>query len=110
VDDLARRRREQDPRGDPRWALTDRPALTPAMTFLLMTGEPADVRLPGWARTSQAGTGDAPEPACVWWWHAGTLTAEARAHGFEAFWLTQRLPEGAGFDAWRAAFLATHRY
>jgi hypothetical protein len=105
-----RLRREQERRGDPRWALLPTPMLTPAMQFLLLTGTHAAARLPGWVTTAQAGTLDEPKPDHVWWAHCDSLTAEAARHGFQPFWLTKKRPRGAAFDAWRTRFLALHTY
>jgi hypothetical protein len=107
---VARLRREQERRGDPRWALLPTPKLTPFMQFLLLTGTQAAARLPGWVTTAQAGTLDEPKPDHVWWAHGESLTAEAARHGFQPFWLTKKRPTGDAFDAWEAQFIKTYRY
>ena len=98
------------PRRDPRWALVPRARLTPAMMFHLLTGEPADVRIRGWVAHAQAGTRDEPDVDMVWAAHQHELVTLARTHGFEPARLTGHKPSGEAFEAWRAAFVAEHRY
>jgi len=84
--------------------------LTPAMQFLLMTGQPADERIRGWVTLAQAGMFGSPSVDQVWAAHRDTLIAVAAAHGFQPFRLTHRRPTGAAFEQWRAAFLAANEY
>jgi hypothetical protein len=46
----------------------------------------------------------------VWRAQADTLIVLAAQHGFEPFWVHKRRPAGAGYTAWRDAFLTAHRY
>jgi hypothetical protein len=79
--------------------------LTPAMTFALMIGEWSTARLPGWVALGMHGE---QTEADAWAQHRDALIAEAAGHHFEPYWLHERPPSGPGFEAWRAAFLATH--
>ncbi len=83
---------------------------SPAWTFALLAGAHPNVRVTGWPAQAQAGQFGEPTAAHVWQEHREGLLAEAAAHGFVPFAETQHRPTGAGFEAWRAAFLATHRY
>jgi hypothetical protein len=85
-------------------------ALTPAMVFVLMTGEPPAVRLRGWVTLAQAGTLGEPSVEDVWTQHREIVIAAAQAHDFGPYWLTKRTPTGPGYRRWRDAFLAEHRY
>lgn len=80
--------------------------LTPAQKYLLMTGHMAAARLPGWVAMEI----DPVNDDGVWTIYGGALIAEAGAAGFEPFWLHKKAPSGAGFEQWRDAFLAKHRY
>ena len=95
---------------DPRWLLMPHARLTPAMTFLLMTGAAAQGRIHGWVASAHAGQYDEPDAEAVWAAHQDYLIAEARLHGFEPYARTRRAPTGAGFTAWREAFLRQHSY
>jgi hypothetical protein len=90
--------------GDPRRALLVE--LLPAMTYRLMTGSAADVRLKGWVRIELGEL----TPDVAWQAHGDRLTAEAAAHDFQPFWLTKKHPHGAGFDAWEAECFKRYRY
>jgi hypothetical protein len=90
-----------------------RPALSPAATYLLMTGTFAASYLFGWANLDwdmepfkhdkDAWRNATLTPALAVW-----IEAEGRAAGFEAWALTGRCPRGAAVAAWKAAFLAEH--
>lgn len=96
---------------DPRHVLNPRRTrLEPAMTYLLMVGEYADARLPGWVETLQRGQFGGPIPEAVWTIHKSALIAEAARHNFEPYQLTEKRPTGAGFEQWKAEFLDRHRY
>lgn len=95
---------------DPRWALTGRPKLRPAMAYLLMTGESTNIRLRGWVALEQAGQFGEPMPEAVWEAYGNELMAEAAASNFTPFWLHKKKPKGAAFEQWRTSFLAAHRY
>ena len=90
--------------------------LSPAWVWMLMTGEPAPVRLRGWVALAQSATrtsaGFDYEPAGDRHWadHGPALRAEARAHHFTPFWDTNETPTGPGFEQWRDRFLAEFRY
>jgi hypothetical protein len=92
------------------------PAASPAWTFTLMTGELPPCRLTGWVDQAQStektveGFTYTPAGDRLWAEHQEALEAEASAAGFVPFWKTNRTPTGAGFERWRAAFLAEHRY
>ena len=91
--------------------------LSKAWHFALMTGTPPQCRQPGWVEFeydavklpagdySWNSAGDA-----LWQQHHAALTAEARAAGFEPYWLSQQEPAGAGFRHWCDRFLAEHCY
>ena len=84
--------------------------MTPAMTYCLMTGTSADCRIHGWVSLAQAGQFGEPTPDQAWAAHREALTAIARAHDFEPYFLHSRAPGGPGFRAWAQAFLSEHRY
>ena len=83
--------------------------LTPALTFALMTGTQATVRLVGWVTLAQERDVETALEA-AWTQHGAALTAEAAAAGFEPHWLHRRRPTGPGFQAWSEAFLAASKY
>ena len=66
ADQVSARQREVGGGFDPRWLLTGRPKLQPAMAYLLMAGEPADVRSCGWVAVAQAGQFGEPTPDVMW--------------------------------------------
>jgi hypothetical protein len=80
------------------------------MTFCLMTGTSAEVRIHGWVALAQQGQFGEPTPDQAWAAHRATLIAEARAAGFEPFWLQSHEPTGPDFRRWRDAFLRAHAY
>ena len=82
---------------------------SPAWVFELLAGSDPGCRLPGWPNMFQQHVGE-PTAAQVWERHAEALLEEAHRAGFEAFWLTKRLPTGEGFLRWQQQFLAGHRY
>jgi hypothetical protein len=84
--------------------------LTPAMTFCLMTGQAPDVRIRGWVALAQEGQCGEPTLDQVWAAHHETLIAQAKAAGFEPYWLRSREPAGRAFRSWRDAFLREHSY
>ena len=84
--------------------------LMPAMLYALMVGEEPTVRVPGWVALAHAGRFGNPSVAEVWAEHRVAVIAEATAHGFEPYELTDRPPQGPGFEAWHEAFLARHVY
>ena len=88
----------------------ERHRLMPAMRYALLVGEEPSVRVPGWLALAHTGRFGNPSVAEVWAEHRETVIAEASAHGFEPHALTNRTPQGPGFEAWHAAFLATHVY
>ena len=102
----SRRVREAGGLPDPRWSLTPRGQLTPAMTYLLMTGEPPAVRLRGWVALAQG----EPDVALMWQAYRGALIAEAQMSGFVPFWEDKKAPRGSGFEHWQRSFLAAHKY
>jgi hypothetical protein len=81
-----------------------------AWVFHLLTGEPAQCRIAGWVAHAQQGLHGQPTLDEVIAAHADALVEEARSAGFEPAFLTKRCPTGAAFEAWKATFLATHRY
>ena len=81
-----------------------------AWTFALLTGTPASVRIRGWVKQGQGGLHGQPTAEEVWAQYGEALTALADAHGFEPYALTQIAPTGAGYEAWRRAFLMAHEY
>ena len=86
-------------------------SLTPAMIFQLLTGANPKCRLPGWPLLFQAGLyDDAPTEAAAWAAHHEALEAAAEAYGFTPYFCPSGIPEGAGFECWRAAFLSAHAY
>lgn len=92
--------------------------LSAAWKHLLMTGQHATTRLPGWVemamddyvRTADGDYDYAPRGDRLWAVHGAALTREAAAHDFAPFWKTQRTPTGAGVERWQAAFIREHRY
>lgn len=101
--------------------VNDGMTLKPAEAFYAMTGlQPIHfgVRCHGWLAglelasvldVEQLEAGDFSECRDVEGAIEG-LRAEAKAHGFEPWIATGRHPSGAGFEAWRRAFLARHAY
>ena len=80
------------------------------MTYCLMTGTYADVRIHGWVALAQQGQFGAPTPDQAWAVHRESLIAAARAAGFQPNWETNRDPAGPAFRQWRYRFLEQHRY
>ena len=107
-----RRARDVGTARDPRWVLDERITLTPMIVYRLMAGRWAGsgIRLKGWVDAMQLGRDEARVLEAVWVRHGERLRADARAQGFEASGPTKRRPTGAGFEQWRAGFLAAHRY
>lgn len=90
-----------------------RPALSPAAIFLLMTGRASEQWLPGWANLFWD---QEPYKHDLGAWRraiwtpeiAAWLETEAREHGVHPWALTGRRPRRADSAAWEAAFLAEH--
>jgi hypothetical protein len=87
------------------------PELSPAVKFLLMTGDSATVRIGGWVNLAQvpAAEFDAYILA-AWTAHGAALVEEARPYDFVPAGISERRPRGAGVRRWRHQFLAQHRY
>lgn len=79
------------------------------MHYLLMTGESAHARVPGWVEVAQLTDVDA---ACAdaWRRHGEALAAEAAGAGFVHAGVTGRRPTGLAVEQWRTAFLQAHGY
>jgi hypothetical protein len=105
----ARRGREAGGPDDPRWVLRERPKLTPALTCVLLTGDPPKARVAGWVALAQGGD-DQTVIWTAWAHHWQALTAEAASFGFEPWAAKRRRPRGPAVERWRAAFVAQHRY
>ena len=84
--------------------------LTPAEIYVLMTGEWADARIPGWVGAMQLGADEDAHLRAAWAAHREALTAEAASFGFVPFAASRRTPSGPGWDRWVEAFLRQHRY
>jgi hypothetical protein len=86
--------------------------LSAAWCWTLMTGEWPTVRLRGWVAMMMIPPGEASDEMAkaLWAAHGGTLTQEARAHGFEPAYLTHRPPTGDTFERWARAFKIAHTY
>jgi hypothetical protein len=80
----------------------------PAWVFLLLTGEHAPCRLPGWP--ASLGETGSPSRDVVWRAHRDALIALAAEHDFQPHALTHRRPKGEAFQHWREAFLREHTY
>jgi hypothetical protein len=82
---------------------------SPAWTYALLAGDDPQCRLRGWPLLYQEFVG---EPAAdeVWARHQTALLEEAAAHDFTPAWISKQPPRGDGFQRWRAAFVAAHRY
>jgi hypothetical protein len=89
---------------------------SPAWTLTLMLGRlsgdtPETARLGGWVTQTCAavkieGEFDyTPAGDAQWARYGETLTAEARAAGFEPFWASKVEPSGPAAARWLAAFL-----
>jgi hypothetical protein len=77
------------------------------MEYTLMTGDWPTARLRGWVALGMAGE---LSEADAWAQHRDALIVEAARNDFEPFWMRERAPSGPGFELWRNAFLARHRY
>jgi hypothetical protein len=80
----------------------------PAIAFFLLTGDHAPRGVGNWVEAAQVGLYGNPTWEELLEAHADALVAEARAYGFRPHCVTGRRPTGAGFEAWRAEFLAQH--
>ena len=83
---------------------------SPAWTYALLVGTPAETRIAGWVRQAQGGCYGEPDADEIWAQHREALIAEARRHGFEPAQLTGTPPTGVAFEPWRDRFLAAHGY
>ena len=85
----------------------DVPALTPEMTYYLMTGKWATVvRLEGVWAAAQAGLWGNPSIEEVWAAHRRALIAEARRAGFVPAGPDGPSPTGRAFRRWAKRFLS----
>ena len=107
-----RRARDVGTARDPRWVLDPRTMLTPSIVYRLMAGRWAEsgIRLKGWVDAVQLGRDEARVLEAVWVREGDRLRAEAGVYGFEPSGATKRRSTGAGFEQWRATFLAAHQY
>jgi hypothetical protein len=84
--------------------------LTPAEIYVLMTGEWADARIPGWVGAMQLGADETAHLRAAWAAHGQALSAEAASFGFVPFAASRRTPSGPGLARWAESFIRQHRY
>ena len=92
--------------------------LSAAWKHLLMTGQHATTRLPGWVemsmddyvRTAEGDYDYAARGDRLWAVHGADLAREAAANTFAPYWAAKQTPAGAGYEQWLKMFLAEHRY
>ena len=95
-------------------------ALSPAWRYLLLVGDVAPGRVPGWVALFQQsmparpdrvpGWDHRPRGDRLWARHGRELEAEAATFDFTPFWVTRKTPTGDGFAEWQRRFLMAHQY
>jgi hypothetical protein len=84
--------------------------INPTIRYRLMVGTWPSARTRGWVAALQALADGAALMAQAWTAYGDLLIEDAHAFQFEPFYVTRKMPRGAGVSQWTATFLEKYRY